>query len=191
MAFDVFPFVFSRLKLTESHVSIDISILRVSRVSIISLWHSSHMHGFVANTCVTNCCNTFTPKFSSVLTFPFVNGSTRTLSHVVLSSVRPLATFNVGSFITLRVTKSIIHEFVSLSNKRLGTHLQDVDGDDPQDNHWVPGQGDLDWGGLRGALSEVKYTGLWTFEAIVGRGGESPDELARLTREVVGEWGLG
>lgn len=84
-----------------------------------------------------------------------------------------------------------IEEIRTAGSRLRGTHLQDVDGDDPQDNHWVPGQGDLDWGGVRGALSEVAYTGLWTFEAIVGRRGESPDELARLTREVVGEWELG
>ena len=72
-----------------------------------------------------------------------------------------------------------------------GTHLQDVDGVDPQDNHWMPGQGDLDWTGIRAALDEIGYAGLWTFEVIVPRRGETPEELARLTRELAAEWGLG
>ena len=82
-------------------------------------------------------------------------------------------------------------EEIRTAGSRLrGTHLQDVDGEDPQDNHWVSGQGDLDWDSIRAALAEVEYLGLWTFEAIVGRRGESFDDLVRLTREVAAEWGL-
>ena len=81
-----------------------------------------------------------------------------------------------------------VEEILVAGSRLRGTHLQDVDGEDPQDNHWVPGQGDLDWDGIRAALSEVGYTRVWTFEAIVGRRGESPDDLARLTRKVADEW---
>ena len=71
-----------------------------------------------------------------------------------------------------------------------GTHLQDVDYDDPQDNHWVPTHGGLDWDSIRGALNQVEYAGQWTFEALNGRRGESQDELARITRRVAADWGL-
>jgi len=71
-----------------------------------------------------------------------------------------------------------------------GTHLQDVDFLDPQDNHWVPTHGGLDWEAIRRALSEVQYAGPWTFEVASPRHGESPEDLARLTREVAQGWGL-
>ena len=71
-----------------------------------------------------------------------------------------------------------------------GAHLQDVDHDDPQDNHWPPTHGDLDWDAVRSALDEVGYAGLWTFEVGQGRHDETPDELARITRAVATAWGL-
>jgi L-ribulose-5-phosphate 3-epimerase len=70
-----------------------------------------------------------------------------------------------------------------------GTHLQDVDGENPQDNHWVPGHGGLDWSGIREALDAVGYRGSRTFEVIVPRHGESPEELSHLTHEVARSWG--
>jgi len=80
---------------------------------------------------------------------------------------------------------------IRLAGPRLwGTHLQDVDADDPQDNHWAPGHGGLDWDGICAALAEVEYAGSWTFEVIVPRHGEEPDELARLTRQFATGWGL-
>ena len=82
-------------------------------------------------------------------------------------------------------------EQIRVAGSRLrGTHIQDVDGRDPQDNHWLPGQGDLDWPGIRGALEEIGYADLWTFEVIVPRCDESPEELARGSRQVATEWGL-
>ncbi|NKB65459.1 MAG: TIM barrel protein [Candidatus Latescibacteria bacterium] len=82
-------------------------------------------------------------------------------------------------------------EQIRIAGKRLaGTHIQDVDGANPQDNHWLPGQGDLNWSDIRGALAEIDYTGPWTFEVIVARRGESAEELARLTRQVANQWGL-
>ena len=71
-----------------------------------------------------------------------------------------------------------------------GTHLQDVDGEDPQDNHWAPLQGDLDWGAIREALRDVGYRGFWTFEVITPRRGESPAELARITYAAARELAL-
>ena len=71
-----------------------------------------------------------------------------------------------------------------------GTHLQDVDGEDPQDNHWAPQQGDLDWPAIRQALREVGYRGFWTFEVITPRQGESAAELAQLTYATARELAL-
>ena len=65
-----------------------------------------------------------------------------------------------------------------------------MDGDDPQDNHWVPTHGGLDWTSIRNALDETGYAGVLTFEVIVARHGETPADLARLTRAMVDGWGL-
>ena len=70
-----------------------------------------------------------------------------------------------------------------------GTHLQDVDYDEPNDNHWAPTHGGLDWGAIRAALGEVGYDGHWTYEVIKPRHDEVPEELARATREAVEGWG--
>ena len=81
-------------------------------------------------------------------------------------------------------------EIRTAGSRLWGTHLQDVDGQDPQDNHWIPGHGGLNWEEIRAALDTVGYAGLWTFEVIVPRNDETPDELARITREVAAEWGV-
>ncbi len=81
---------------------------------------------------------------------------------------------------------------IRVAGERLwGTHIQDVDHEDPQDNHWLPGHGELDWQGIRAALKEIKYAGFWTFEVIVPRHNETPEELSQLTRKVAAAWGLG
>jgi sugar phosphate isomerase/epimerase len=81
-------------------------------------------------------------------------------------------------------------EEIRLAGSRLwGTHLQDVDGENPQDNHWVPGHGGLNWPSIRAALDDVGYRGARTFEVIVPRYGESLEELSRLTREAASSWG--
>ena len=80
-------------------------------------------------------------------------------------------------------------EIRTAGSRLWGTHLQDVDGQDPQDNHWIPGHGGLNWEEIRAALDTV-YVGLWTFEVIVPRNDETPHELARITREVAAEWGV-
>ena len=69
-----------------------------------------------------------------------------------------------------------------------GTHLQDVDLEAPDDQHWAPTQGDLDWESILAALGEVQYNGPWTFEVCNPRHGETPDELARLVRDVADQW---
>lgn len=69
-----------------------------------------------------------------------------------------------------------------------GTHLQDVDAEDPQDNHWVPGEGGLDWPAIANALRDVDYDGLWTFEAIYGRQQESPEQVAIMTQRFSRIW---
>ena len=39
---------------------------------------------------------------------------------------------------------------IKFAGSRLqGTHLQDVDYDQPNDNHWAPTQGGLDWSAIR------------------------------------------
>ena len=81
-------------------------------------------------------------------------------------------------------------EIRTAGSRLWGTHLQDVDGDDPQDNHWVPTHGGLDWTSIRNALDETGYAGVLTFEVIAARHGETPADLARLTRAVVDGWGL-
>lgn len=80
---------------------------------------------------------------------------------------------------------------IELAGSRLqGTHLQDVDYDQPADNHWPPTQGGLDWPAIRQALASVGYSGPWTFEVARGTGGETPEQLARLTHQVALSWGL-
>jgi sugar phosphate isomerase/epimerase len=71
-----------------------------------------------------------------------------------------------------------------------GTHLQDVDYENPTDNHWVPTEGDLDWEAIPAALREVRYEGAWTFEAEKGRHDETREQLARMCRDVAEAWGL-
>ena len=80
---------------------------------------------------------------------------------------------------------------IELAGDRLwGTHLQDVDRDEPNDNHWVPTQGGLDWPAICAALERVGYAGVWTFEVFDGLKGESQEELASQTRAVASAWGL-
>ena len=82
-----------------------------------------------------------------------------------------------------------ISEVEIAAGRLWGTHLQDVDADDPQDNHWLPGHGGLDWPGICAALRRVGYAGDWTFEVINGRNGESQAELACQARAIACGWG--
>ena len=69
-----------------------------------------------------------------------------------------------------------------------GTHLEDINWGEQTDNHWIPTHGSLDWDGILAALRKVQYTGALTFEVINGRHGESPEELARLSKQVAAGW---
>ena len=71
-----------------------------------------------------------------------------------------------------------------------GTHLHDVDFDVPKGDHRAPTHGGLDWDAIRRALTDVRYAGPWTFEVFVADHGESPEDLAHITRRVATAWGL-
>ena len=81
-----------------------------------------------------------------------------------------------------------VAEIEAAGDRLWGTHLQDVDAEEPNDNHWVPTHGGLDWPAICAALKRIEYPGAWTFEVINGRKGESQDELARQTRAVAASW---
>ena len=76
-----------------------------------------------------------------------------------------------------------VGEIEAAGERLWGTHLQDVDGENPQDNHWAPTHGDLDWPAIRQALVGVDYRGHWTFEVCNPRDDrdDSDMELARIT----------
>lgn len=79
-------------------------------------------------------------------------------------------------------------EIERAGNRLWGVHLQDVDGENPADNHWVPGQGGLDWQAIREALKAVNYRGTWTFEVTRPRHDESQAELAAMTHVFAQRW---
>lgn len=81
-------------------------------------------------------------------------------------------------------------EILIAGDRLWGTHLQDVDRNNPQDNHWAPLVGGLDWPAIVGALRQVGYNAAWTFEVIKPRQGESAQELARMTFAAAQVWGL-
>ena len=69
-----------------------------------------------------------------------------------------------------------------------GTHLQDVDRNAPDDQHWAPTHGGLDWDAICAALVQVGYDGPWTFEVYNPRHGESQEQLADLVRQFADRW---
>jgi L-ribulose-5-phosphate 3-epimerase len=80
---------------------------------------------------------------------------------------------------------------IRIAGDRLwGTHIQDVPLENPQDNHWMPTAGGLDWPAIRQALASVDYRGTWTFEISNSLAGETPAQLAASTRQVARSWGL-
>jgi len=80
---------------------------------------------------------------------------------------------------------------IQIAGDRLwGTHLQDVDATHPEDDHWVPTQGGLDWSAICAVLQEIGYAGNWTFEVANARHGESREELAGQSRAVAASWTL-
>lgn len=95
---------------------------------------------------------------------------------------------DTGHAWTMKKDPSLEIEFAG--SRLHGTHLQDVDYDHPNDNHWAPTQGGLDWPAIRRALASVGYSGPWTFEVARGRHGETAEQLASLTYQVACSWGL-
>ena len=80
---------------------------------------------------------------------------------------------------------------IEIAGDRLwGPPLQDGPLEDPNDNHWAPTAGDLDWPVICATLRRINYAGTWTFEVINGRHGETADELARQSRAAATAWGL-
>ena len=80
-------------------------------------------------------------------------------------------------------------EAIRIAGDRLcGTHLHDMDPQIPYDEHWLPTHGGLNWDTISQAFIEIDYAGAWTFEVTNPRNGESPEELARLTRQFAEKW---
>jgi len=78
---------------------------------------------------------------------------------------------------------------IRIAGDRLGsTHLQDIDGEAPDDQHWAPGAGALDWLAIRQALSDVGYHYPWLFEVAHSRSAETADELVAITRRISLSW---
>ncbi len=66
-------------------------------------------------------------------------------------------------------------EFIRAVGDRLvTTHVSDYDFVD--ERHWLPGEGDMDWQALYGALCQVGYQGAWLYELGFGN-------TKRITRE--------
>jgi sugar phosphate isomerase/epimerase len=80
------------------------------------------------------------------------------------------------------------HDIRIAGGRLWNTHLQDVDLAAPNDQHWIPGHGGLDWTAIRDALRDVGYAGPWTFEVGQGRSAESPVTLAQLTHQIALGW---
>ena len=81
-------------------------------------------------------------------------------------------------------------EILAAGDRLWGTHLQDVDHDNPNDDHWAPLQGGLDWTSILDALQHIEYAGAYTFEIIRPRHEEPAEEMARMTHAVAVDWGL-
>ena len=82
-------------------------------------------------------------------------------------------------------------EIVLAGNRLKGTHLQDVDFNFPDDNHWLPTEGGLDWTAIRKSLNSVNYSGPLTFEVYQARRGETPEQLASLAYKLGKSWSEG
>ena len=80
-------------------------------------------------------------------------------------------------------------EEIRIAGDRLyGTHLHDMDPQIPEDKHWLPTHGGLNWDAIHQALQGINYAGALTFEVLNPRNGESPEELGRLTRQFAEDW---
>lgn len=67
-----------------------------------------------------------------------------------------------------------VPEFIRhFGNRIVTTHISDCDF--VNERHWLPGEGDNDWGGIYKALCEVGYAGIWLYEVAFA----CPDTLVR------------
>lgn len=82
-----------------------------------------------------------------------------------------------------------VSEIQTAGDRLWGTHLQDVPRENPNDNHWIPTTGELDWPAICSALDQIGYQGAWTFETIYGRDGETVPQLVRKSFEAAQLWG--
>jgi sugar phosphate isomerase/epimerase len=110
---------------------------------------------------------------------PFVDGYPEAWVGLVLD------TGHVGT-----LKGDVVAEITTAGSRLWGTHLQDVPAENPNDQHWPPTHGSLDWDAVRRALTDVDYAGAWTFEVANGRNGETPDDLVRICHRVACDWGL-
>ena len=83
-----------------------------------------------------------------------------------------------------------VSELHAAGDRLYGTHLHDMDFSVHDGDHRPPGRDGLDWGAIRRTFDEIGYTGPWTFEVLVPRQTETPEELLRLTRAAAVEWGM-
>ena len=84
-----------------------------------------------------------------------------------------------------------IADEIRFAGSRLeGTHLHDVEGRENGTDHRGPTRGFLNWDDLFSTLVEINYGGPYTFETSVTAVGETPEELARFTRQFAIDQGL-
>lgn len=81
-------------------------------------------------------------------------------------------------------------EIRAAGHRLRGTHIHDVVGKAAGGDHRAPTRGWFDWDAILRAFAEVSYPGPWTFEVMRPVTDETPEELARITREVATQWGL-
>lgn len=81
-------------------------------------------------------------------------------------------------------------EIRAAGHRLRGTHIHDVVGEASDGDHRPPTRGWLDWEAMLQAFREVGYPGPWTFEVIKPVTDETPEEMARITREVATQWDL-
>ena len=53
-----------------------------------------------------------------------------------------------------------------MGNKIVTTHVSDYDF--VNERHWLPGEGDVNWQELYGALKDIGYSGPWLYELGLG-----------------------
>ena len=72
-------------------------------------------------------------------------------------------------------------------DRLIALHLQDTDA--VEDRHWVPGRGTVNWAQVHAALTEIGFSGAWTFE--LAAHDSDPDSVAVEARRVADAWSLG